>query len=267
MAHRLAHPAHQPVASLADGDAQQSGRDQRHSGRRSRPVVEHHALTQGPDRGRLRRPRHVGQVFLLDAERRMGEPVGEIAVVGEDQQTLGHQVEATDRKDARLGGNEAGDGRPSLRVVRGGDHPGGLVEEVVNEIGPHAHDHAVDLDHCQGRIHARPQPGHRAVDPHPPVRDQLLAGAAAAETAAGQNLLQALTFIRGHWSRPAGPSRSGCRATPMSTSAAQITGRGRPVRLDPVRRCRVPLASGAPWPRPHRGWERTRRAGATRRAS
>ena len=127
----------------------------------------------------------MGEVFLLDAERRMGEPVGELAVVGEDEQTLSHQVEAADRKDARLGRNEAGDGGPSLRVVRGGDDSGGLVQEVVDEIGSHPHDHAVNLHQCPGRIDASAQPRHGAVDPHPPVRDQGFAGAATAETAPG----------------------------------------------------------------------------------
>ena len=44
----------------------------------------------------LRGALDLGQVLLLDTEGRVGEAVGEVAVVGEQQQTLGVEVEPTD---------------------------------------------------------------------------------------------------------------------------------------------------------------------------
>ena len=54
-------------------------------------------------------PGDLGEVGLHDAERRVGEPVGELAVVGQQQQALGVGVEASDVEEPGVAvGHEVG---------------------------------------------------------------------------------------------------------------------------------------------------------------
>ena len=92
------------------------------------------------------RPGHLGQVLLLDAEARVGEPVGQLAVVGQQQQALRVGVEPADGEHPRLGRHEVDDGGPAMGVLGRRDDAGGLVEQVVDEAGAHRDDVAVDLD-------------------------------------------------------------------------------------------------------------------------
>ena len=140
MADRVAHPAHLAVASFVDRDAQQVRRRQRDLRRRGDAVLERDALAEHAHRRGRGSSRDLGQVLLLDPERRMGEPMREVAVVREEQQPLGVGVEPTDREHPRLGGHEVGDDRPSLRVGERRHHASRLVQQVVDEtrVGPRA---------------------------------------------------------------------------------------------------------------------------------
>ena len=60
---------------------------------------------------------HLGEVLLLDPEGGMGEALGQLAVVGEEQQALGVGVEAPDREDAGLVGHEVDHRGPTVGVV------------------------------------------------------------------------------------------------------------------------------------------------------
>ena len=97
-----------------------------------------------PSRSRRRAPGadraagDLGQVLLLHPVAGVGEPVGQIAVVGQQQQPLGVGVEAADGEHPRLGRHQVDHGRAALRVARRGDHPGRLVQQVVDEAGAHA---------------------------------------------------------------------------------------------------------------------------------
>ena len=57
----------------------------------------------------------LGEVGLVDPVARVGEALGEVAVVGEQEQALGVVVEAADREHPRLVGHELDDGRATLR--------------------------------------------------------------------------------------------------------------------------------------------------------
>ena len=113
----LAHAAHLAVATPVERDAQRVGGHRRHLRRRGGPVVELDPFPQGaqgpPRRGSL----HLGEVLLLDAVAGMGDALGQLTVVGEQQQTLGVEVEAPDREHPRLTGHEVEDGGPALRVA------------------------------------------------------------------------------------------------------------------------------------------------------
>ena len=136
MADRLAHAPHLAVAALVDrpGGPRRGDDDVAWAG----AVMPSSSST--PSRSwRIARGRRLtvdlGQVLLLDAETRVGQPVGQVAVVGEQQQALGVEVEPTDREHPRLVRHEVDHRRSTLRIVGGGDHAGRLVQQVVDEPG------------------------------------------------------------------------------------------------------------------------------------
>ena len=138
VADRLAHAAHLAVAALVDRD-----RAAAFGGEQRRPWPARSC------RRRARRPRAAWRTAAADGrpstsarysfstpKRRMGQPVGEVAVVGEQQQALGVGVEAADREHPRLG--RARGRRRSWRPLRVGGvvtTPARLVEQVVDEPG------------------------------------------------------------------------------------------------------------------------------------
>ena len=124
MADRLAHAPHLAVAALVDREAQQRRRRRSDDlGRRGEAVVELDALAQPAQRApATASPSTSARYSFSTPKRRVGEPVGEVAVVGEQQQALGVGVEAPDREHPGLGRHEVDHGRPALRVVGGGDH-------------------------------------------------------------------------------------------------------------------------------------------------
>ena len=181
------------------------------------------ASAEAADGRRGRLARHLDQVLLLDAEGRVGEPVGEVAVVGEEQETLGVGVEAADGEHARLVGHELDDRAPALRIVRRGHHPGRLVEEVVHEVGGGRYPDAVDLDAVALRVDPAPQLGHLAVDGDAAVLDELLAHPPAAEAGTGEDLLEplALRFARRYSASARSPcSRASMTSGPGTNSAS-----------------------------------------------
>ena len=79
---RLAHAPNLSVSALVDGDPQHRGLDQHRPGRSGTTILEHHPLPEPPHRRRGGTTLHLGQVLLVHPERGMGEPVGQVAVVG-----------------------------------------------------------------------------------------------------------------------------------------------------------------------------------------
>ena len=94
-------------------------------------VVELDALGEPPQHLVARLALDLRDVRLLDPVARMGEPVGERAVVREEQHAGRVAVEASDGHDADVAADEIDDGRPALRVARGRDRPARLVEQDV----------------------------------------------------------------------------------------------------------------------------------------
>ena len=99
-----AHAADLAVASLVDDEAQDARGQHAHLGRRGEPVVELDALAQRPQRpGRRGAAGDLGHVLLGHAVGRVGEQLGQRAVVGQDEQALGVAVQPPDGEDPRLG--------------------------------------------------------------------------------------------------------------------------------------------------------------------
>ena len=68
-------------------------------------------------------------VGLGHLEARVGQAVGELAVVGEQDQAAAVDVQAPDRVEAQpAAGTSSSTVRPPVRVARGGDHAQGLVQ-------------------------------------------------------------------------------------------------------------------------------------------
>ena len=132
MADRLAHPPHLVLAALVQDelDARRGRAGARGPARCGRPRARPPRAAAGAPRRRA--PLDVGDlVDLLDAVARMREPVRERAVVRQQQRAGRVDVEPPDRHDARLVADERDDGRPPLRVARGRDDAGRLVQEDV----------------------------------------------------------------------------------------------------------------------------------------
>ena len=140
MAHGLGHAPDLAIATLVDDDAQHRRAHQTDRGRCCAPVVEVDALAQPAQRAAAGLALHLGQVLLLDPERRVGQAVGQIAIVGEEQQTLGVEVEATDGEHPGLGGHQVDDYRAALESVIEAKTAG---REVVRPVEPEVDDSKV----------------------------------------------------------------------------------------------------------------------------
>jgi len=100
MVDRFEQPAHEVVATLVQ-DELDDRPPRRHidDGERvdlDQPVLELHPLAQPAPQRPRDRPGHLGEVSLRHLERRMGQPVREVAVVGEEQQAFRLGVEPAD---------------------------------------------------------------------------------------------------------------------------------------------------------------------------
>ena len=91
---------------------------------------------------------------------------------------------------ARFARYQVHHGYPIVRIFRGGDHVVWLVQQVVHQIGSHAHRVAIHRNDVDVDVHASPQHRDFAVDRDATLRDDLLAHTSAAEPALCQYLLQ-----------------------------------------------------------------------------
>ena len=188
----VTHTTNLAIPAFVDGDPEGPGRHDRNPRRCRHPVVEFDTAPEPAEVGRRRFAFDLGQVLLGDAERGVREPVGQVAVVREEQQALGVGIEAADREHARLGGHELDDGRAPVRVARRRDHTRRLVQQVVDEVGRRRDRDAVDCDPLVSRIDPTAKRRDLAVDGDPPMLDELFARPAAAVAGARQDLLEAL---------------------------------------------------------------------------
>ena len=192
---------------------------------RSQPVIELDALAQ-----RAQRARAAGVPPSTSATYSLATPCdgwvsswSQRPVVGQDEEPLGVTVQAADREDSRVGRHQRHDRGPPLGVIRRGDDPVGLVQQVVDEIGRDRHEDAVDLD--PRRPMDRP-----AVRARRPRRrhgdaarsDQLFAGSSPGSDAdAGQHLLQAFALEASSERSPRTPRPSAdCRSRSRSPATS-----------------------------------------------
>src|SRR5438270_7745454 len=123
VAQRLAHPPYLAVAALVDRHLDQVPAHAPHLRGRRRGAVERHAATESLERALAELPaaQH-GAIRLGHLERGVGQPVGELAVVGEQDQAAGVGVEPSDGIQAQAArGDEPYDRRTPVGIARGRD--------------------------------------------------------------------------------------------------------------------------------------------------
>lgn len=120
----------------------------------------------------------------------MGEAVGEVAVVGEEEKALGVPVQAAHGVEAGDLREEVKDGAPGVGVVAGGGVPLGLVEGEDQPLLGQLHPLPVHL-HEVLRPHLLAEDRHLPVHPHPPLADEVLRLAAARHPGPGEEGLEA----------------------------------------------------------------------------
>ena len=130
-------------------------------------------------------PRHTGYlhvIFLLDAIPRMGQKVGQFAIVGDEDQALAHPVKPADCKEPCVAGHKIDHPRATGGIVIGGDGSDRLVEHVDNPLRVRQ-PLTVDTDLLPQGIDAGAEfRNHFSINLDAALCDQFLATAAAAET-------------------------------------------------------------------------------------
>ena len=114
MADALAHPLDLTLAALVDRQLEGVRRDAPDTGGRRQPVLELHPVPEGVERPAVHRPGHHHAIGLRHLVAGMGQPQGELTVVGQQDQARGVDVQAPDRVEPRAGSgtSEATVGRP-----------------------------------------------------------------------------------------------------------------------------------------------------------
>ncbi len=208
----LEHAADLAVAPLVDPDLEQARLDEVGARRSGAAVVELDAVAQRAERALGRALRvDLGAVDLLDLVARVGQALGERAVVGQQDQARAVGVEPADRVEAAVGVDEPDDGRAAVGVLGGRDDAGRLVEQEGLALlrGDGA---AVDLDAAVVVDVARRVGDDLALHLDAPGGDDLLRGPPRGDSGVGEVLGEAhasqpRTAGAGR-SRPCGPSRA-----------------------------------------------------------
>jgi hypothetical protein len=137
-----------------------------------------------------------GLVGLGDVELGVGEGVGEVAVVGHEDEARGLEVEAADGEEPGLGGviDDLGDGGAvELGLVGGGDeHAFGLVDHQVELAFRLAEGAAVDEDAIGVGVDEDGQAADDlAIDADATLLDEVLAGTTGGDAGVGHDALEA----------------------------------------------------------------------------
>jgi hypothetical protein len=159
-----------------------------------RPVVKDDTLAEASQRGGRDLPFHLDLIDPGNLIARMGQVVGHLAIVGQEQESLGQKVESAHRGEVtKLGRDEVKHKGTATKV-----HPRGHIARRLGEqdvsLGPTAREEsAAHLNLVVVRIGQAPQSGdHLSIDPNLPSPDQALTPPPGGDPRFCQDLLKAL---------------------------------------------------------------------------
>jgi len=158
--------------------------------RRRLAVLEPHAALEGTRRCLAQPSLHGHAIDARALPRWVQQCLGDLAVVGQQQQSFAVPVEPADREDPRLPlGNQVHHGRATLGISSGGEDSPGLVKEPV--AGRLRRDRTtVQGDAILAWVRAVAEGGDAAVHRDPSLAHQQLAASPRAEPGCGQDLLE-----------------------------------------------------------------------------
>jgi hypothetical protein len=119
---------------------------------------------------------HLRQVFAKHAVPGVRDPHGEVAVVGQNHQPFGEEIEPPNRVEPLVdpAAQQGEHSRAPLRVFGGGDETRRLVEKDVAKPLRQTQTLAVDLDRVALKVSPVAELRPPAVDRHPALADHLL---------------------------------------------------------------------------------------------
>lgn len=193
----FAHPADLAVASFADADEDhrlvfaQRRATRARGGRRRPAAVDHHALREPTERAGFRHAADARFVEALDAVARMGEPRGQLAVVGQEQQAFGVVVEPSDRVDALAHARQqVDDSRPALGIGHRRHIAARFVQQEIAERLAHGDPAPVDADVILFRVGFRSELAHDgAIDADASLEHQAFSRAPGGDTGRREDFL------------------------------------------------------------------------------
>ncbi len=198
-AHLLHHPPHHPVQPLLEGDRQRqtfAALPQQPELLWHDPVPVDHDAVPHPLQGSVGRTTEGEDVVLLrQPVARMHHPVGDVTVVGQEQQALGVAVEPTDWIDPLPDVDQVHD-RPPVPLVAGRRNvaPRLVEQDVARFLG--TQQRPIDSDLGRARVDLGPELGDDlAVDRDAASLNHPLRAAAGGDTAGREDSLEALARL------------------------------------------------------------------------
>lgn len=194
MAQGVEHPSNDPLAPfthghLDEGRVARTIENARRHGR-GRTIVEFHATRESTNRPGLDDPFDQNDVGLVHPKSRVGEPEGEVSVVGEHHESFRVGIEAPRRVDPRSLWHQVDHRRPPLWIIRGAHRSHRLVDGVVGEIRGDRKRHTIDHDSCGRRVDLLSEMRRFTIDRNATLADQDLRVAAGDETGPAYQLLK-----------------------------------------------------------------------------
>ena len=192
----LHHPPDDPVATFVNDHPEYSAfvlvSDRPQLVRLDPLSIDHHAAGKVIQNGARRVPIEQNFVLFLEFIARMGDPVGQFTVVGQQKQTSRRTIESSDRNDSLRHIDQIQHRSPAALISRCRNVSLWLVEQDV-PLALVTHRSTIDRNRLILGIDPEPErTDDLAVDRHPAIGNHLLGFSSRRNSARRQHLVQAL---------------------------------------------------------------------------
>jgi hypothetical protein len=179
--------------------------DQPHPIHREDVALHSDAAAEPGQRPLIGNPAHLGVIHARDLEARMGHALGELAVVGEEDETLRREVEPAHREEACHARHEAHDRTATRGITPSGHDPPRLVEHDVDGLAGGLHPHSVHSDVVFQRVGLRAELADDvSVDRDTTLQHEAFGAPSGGKASPRQNLLKSFLHHRDHTAQPDG---------------------------------------------------------------